>query len=336
MNRYLYCNDFPLNFANGGKENQLKFVKEVANSVFDFVGDLNQVENISLNGNDIIHFFGDTPSFYYLIKFLKGSNHSFKTIISPNFYRRNYYSYKFLKFIPSFIPNWYSERFKLYNEVDEIIVNSNHEKKYLKLIFGSWILEKIHVVYNTFDQPQKNIPDIKRSKSDYYFMASHLSERKNVFQLLKASDSIYKKNKLKLHIAGDLRFFEKKNKLKFIDMLKKRPWVIYHGLLSKIKLEDLYDNCLFHILPSFIESPGISNLEALSRNKKIIVGDFPILHEYFKFEAIYTGFSSNDITNSVDSLIYTNNYISNFDLSFCSSETISKKYSIIFKNILDE
>lgn len=336
MNRYLYCNDFPLNFANGGKENQLKFVKEVANSIFDFVGDLNKVDNISLNGNDIIHFFGETPSFYYLIKFLKGSNHSFKTIISPNFYRRNYYSYKFLKFIPSFVPNWYSERFKLYKEVDKIIVNSYHEKDYLKLIFGNWILKKIHVVFNTFDPPQNQSPEIKKSKSDYYFMASHISERKNVFQLLKASDSIYKNNKLKLHIAGDLRFFDEKNKIKFNNMLKKRPWVIYHGLLSKIKLDDLYNNCLFHILPSFIESPGISNLEALSRNKKIIVGDFPILHEYFKSEAIYTGFSSNKIIDAVDRLICTNNFISNFDLSFCSSEIISQNYSAIFKNILHD
>jgi hypothetical protein len=336
MNRYLYCNDFPLNFSNGGKENQLKFVKEVANKVFDFVGDLNQVEYINLNKNDVVHFFGDSPSFYYLIKFLKGSNHSFKTIISPNFYRKNYIYYKFLKFIPSFIPNWYSDRFKLYQEVDEIIVNSNHEKQYLKLIFGSWILKKIHVVYNTFDQPHNHTSESKGSKSDYYFMASHLSERKNVFQLLRASDSIYKKNKLKLHIAGDLRFFEEKNKIKFNDMLEKRPWVIYHGLLSKIKLDDLYDNCLFHILPSFIESPGISNLEALSRNKKIIVGDFPILHEYFKSEAIYTGFSSNKIIDAVESLIYTNNFKSNFDLSFCSSQKISQKYSLIFKNILDD
>ena len=335
MNRYLYCNDFPLNFANGGKENQLKFVKEVANSIFDFVGDLNQVDNISLNGNDIIHFFGDTPSFYYLIKFLKGSNHSFKTIISPNFYRRNYYSYKFLKFIPSFIPNWYSERFKLYNEVDKIIVNSYYEKHYLKLIFGNWILKKIHVVYNTFDPPHNQSPETKKSKSDYYFMASHLSERKNVFQLLKASDSIYKKNKLKLHIAGDLRFFEEKNKIKFNNMLKKRPWVIYHGLLSKIKLDDLYNNCLFHILPSFIESPGISNLEALSRNKKIIVGDFPILHEYFKSEAIYSGFSSIRIIKAVESLINTNNFKSKFDLSFCSSEKISQKYSSIFRSMIN-
>ncbi|MDA9018564.1 glycosyltransferase family 4 protein [Flavobacteriaceae bacterium] len=334
MNRYLYCNDIPLGFANGGKENQLKFVKDVAKKFFDFVGDLNHVKDIRLNNNDVVHLFGDSPSFFYLLKFLKGSNHSFKTIISPNFYRRNYIYYKILKLIPSIIPNWYSERLKLYKEVDVIIVNSNHEKQYLKLIFGNWILKKIHVVYNTFDPPHNHSPESKEIKSDYYFMASHLSERKNVFQLLIASDSIYKNNKLKLHIAGDLRFFEKKNKIKFNDMLKKRPWVVYHGLLSKIKLDVLYNNCLFHILPSFIESPGISNLEALSRNKKIIVGDFPILREYFKSEAIYSGFSSKKIIKSVESLIHANDFTSKFDLSFCSSKIISEKYGAIFKNII--
>ena len=118
-------------------------------------------------------------------------------------------------------------------------------------------------------------------------------------------------------------------------MIKNRPWIIYHGLLSKINLDDLYDNCLFHILPSFIESPGISNLEALSRNKKIIVGDFPILREYFKSGAIYTGFSSNKIIKAVESLIRTNNFNSKFDLSFCSSKIIAKKYTAIFKNIID-
>ena len=337
MGRYFYYNDFPLGFARGGKENQLKFVAGVAGEIFDEVSDLNCVSNTLLRSGDLLHLFGDSPHFYYLIRFLKGSNHNFKVIISPNFYRRSVFLYKVLKLLPVFIPNWYSDRLKLYQQVDVIIVNSIYEKNYLINIFGRFLSDKTVVVYNTFKSSgAKNRILTPPPVQKFYLMVAHLNERKNVFELLRASDIIHEKYNLQLHIAGDLRFFNEKNKLKFLQMVNKRPWVIYHGLLESEALESLYENCNFHILPSFIESPGLSNLEALARKKKIIVGDFPILHEYFKSEVIYTGFSSKDIIRSVEHLINSNVYSSDLDLSFCSEMEISRHYKRVFINLLNE
>lgn len=332
---YFYMNDFPLSIAKGGKETQLRFVANVAKGIFDNVFNLQDENAPSPKKGDIIHFFGDSPIFYYTIKLLEGSGVKAKYIISPNFYRQKSSFYKILRFLPKQVPNWYSERKLMYESVDSIIVNSKLEKRYLISIFGTQISDRISVIYNTFDQKPKtttrNTPSLD-NKYPYYLMVSHLNRRKNIFNLLLASDKIYQKHNLRLVIVGGLRFFDSKDKVNFLKMVEEREWVDYLGEKDKGEVVNLMVNSEFHILPSFIESPGISNLEAISLGKKIIVGDFPILHEYFSKNTIFTGFKAKQIERSVDKILSVKS--EPVDLSFCSAKTIASKYKNLLLNEL--
>ena len=83
---------------------------------------------------------------------------------------------------------------------------------------------------------------------------------------------------------------------------------------------------MFHILPSYIESPGISSLEAIAFNKRILVGNFYFDKEYFKDEATYCKFSVKEIYKAINSLLIEND----FNDKKYSSELLNK---ISLKNL---
>lgn len=332
---YYYYNDFPLSIAKGGKEEQLTFVADLAKSFYVNVYNIHEEQIPSPSNDDTIHFFGDTPLFLHTINLLEGSGSKPKTVISPNFYRRNSLFYRVLKILPKKIPTWFSERLMLYKKVDLIIVNSDYEKQYLIKIFGKSISRKIKIIYNTFKINKSSTFVNPKKQSEFYLCVSHISERKNIFELIKSSEIIYKKFKLKLVIAGGLRFNNSKLAEKFLMKVNNKSCVEYKGHLNKEQLDSLYKTCKFHILPSFIESPGISNLEALSYNKKIIVGDFPILKEYFYEEAYYTKFSSKEIAKTIEKLLKSGDFYSSYDLSKFSPEKIGSEYFFQFKSLYE-
>ena len=65
---------------------------------------------------------------------------------------------------------------------------------------------------------------------------------------------------------------------------------------------------MFHILPSHVESTGISSLEAISFSKKILVGDFSIVKEYFKDEVSYCKFGIHEIYNAINLMLNENHF----------------------------
>ena len=299
MASYFYMNDFPLTVAKGGKENQLAQVLEFLEPLFhENIFCIHDMSAPKIQTGDFLHCFGDTPLFYYFIEFLRGNGIHPKVIISPSFYRKSSVYYKFLKFLPGRIPNWYSERQKLYSIVDAIVVNSDLEKDYILRIFDI-NKSKIRTIYNSFRNCVFLVEDSEPSEEKYCLCVSHLSERKNIFELLKAGEDFYRITGVKLYLAGGVRFHSEKSLKRFEETIEKSNGVKYLGSQNQIQLARLYSGCLFHVLPSFIETPGISNLEAASFKKPIVVGDFPVLHEYFSTDAIYTKFDSSSILHSM-------------------------------------
>lgn len=299
MQSYYYMNDFPLTVANGGKENQLVQVRDFLKPLFnDRIFCIHDINAPKIKSGDVLHCFGDTPLFYYLIEFLRGSGIYPKVIISPSFFRKPAVYYTLLKLIPRGIPNWYSERQKLYNIANVIVVNSSLEKDYMLKIFNL-DKNKIKIIHNSFTNRFFHVEDTIHVEEKYCLCVSHLSERKNIFELLKAGEKFYHKTGVKLYLAGGLRFHSDKNLKKFEELVKKLEGVKFLGLQNRSQLSRLYSSCLFHVLPSFIETPGISNLEAASFKKPIVVGDFPVLSEYFSKDAIYTKFDHASILNAM-------------------------------------
>ena len=334
---YYYLNDFPLSIAKGGKEEQLKFVSEVAKKVFTNVQYFDNSVNLGPSSESfILHCFGDSPHFLDTIKFLKGQNKNPILIINPNFYRRSPLVYRLANLLPSIYPNWYSKRKEMYNLAKFIIVNSHYEKHYLIKIFGRQLEEKITVIYNTFEKTQLNAVTTNKTNFNekFYLIVSHLNERKNIFNLVRASKNIYEKYGYRLKIIGGLRFSNPNNVERFINMLEDNQHIDYLGEQEKDTVYSYLSECAFHILPSFIESPGISNLEAASINKPLIVGDFPILREYFGEKIVYTKFNAQSIRKSIE-LLLNNPKQESIDLSFCSKESISADYIKLFKGLND-
>ena len=281
--KYRYLNDFPLNIASGGKEEQLRQVAEYARCVFGNALPL-EAEN-KLEKGGVLHCFGDSPHFYHLSRFLQGQGLDQRLIINPNFYRRspiNYFPQRILSFAG---PNWWSERKKMYESCSTIIVNSEFEKSYLIRIFGRSLRDRCKVIFNTF-----NIDSIETTPSEehtnlpdrYFSCLTQISERKNIFNLIRAASIFYRKTGLPLVLIGGTRFASKKSLTLFYKLLEDQAGaVIWLGQVTKsVGLRIVHKSCA-HVLPSFIESPGISNLEALALGKRIVVGDFPVPSETF-------------------------------------------------------
>ena len=299
MAKYFYINDFPLAIARGGKEEQLRFVAMVARQGFSNVHDLN-AERIPPETGDVIHAFGDAPMFGYLIRLLRGQGISPYFVISPNFLRRSSHTYRWMSLIPQTIPTWYSERAQMYRLASAIIVNSQFERRYLMAIFGKWVSSRIHVIPNTFEHLQGSNISCKFSRDDpYYVMVSHLNERKNPVVLIKAATRIFAESGARLKIVGGLRFSSDSGRQEFLDALVESQGVEWLGEKNRETASLLVANALFHVLPSFIESPGIANLEALAIGKGIVVGDCPIVHEYFGEAAVYCGFTVDSVTKTL-------------------------------------
>lgn len=310
-----FLNDLPLSVAYGGKEQQMldyfNSLKKNGHNVSMFdVNNLNEFDDL-----DILHLFGEGGLISDLIKFIKINNIKVKIIVSPSFYRRPYYFYKVLKVFEKFkIPTWYRYKKNIYEDSDEIIVNSEIEKEYLFKIF-SIKKSKINVIYNKVDLNITHKKELKNFEFNNFFLCvTHLNERKNILNLLEAQKLIYNRHNIKLVLVGKNRFDKISSHKKFLKIINKNPSIEYIPGLDKKdnndyeKLNYLFSNCMFHILPSYIESPGISSLEAISFGKKILVGDFSIVKEYFNDEASYCKFSIREIYNAINLMLNENNF----------------------------
>ena len=332
--KYYYYNDFPLGIATGGKEDQLKFVVKRAKQVFGLAKDLATVN--SFEDNSILHCFGDTPHFSAIAKYLTGTGKNFKFIISPNFFRRKALIYKISKISSLLGPNWWSQRHEMYQLASLIIVNSSYEKEYLRKIFGDFILSKTVVIYNTYELVNhKSNPKLKKD-FPYLVSIAHINERKNPFNLLKAAERVYKETGITTILIGGLRFSEKNNVKKFLNLIDRSVGVKWEGEQCSATAMQFLSNSLGHILPSFVESPGLSNIQAYLFKKPMVCGDFPIVREYFKHIPIYCGFRSKNIERAMISLIRSSQpKFENKKNIQWSSENVSKQYIKLFENIYE-
>jgi glycosyltransferase involved in cell wall biosynthesis len=298
MKKVGMLNDIPYSFAYGGKEVQMttyrkylnsQFDKEIEVSLLDF-WDKNYLKQI-----EILHLFGYSNWFYDLIKTLK-SNQNKKIIISPTFYYQNIFKVKLASSLSKLcpIPNFFSYKKEIFNRCDKIIVNSNAEKKQLTNFFGKQLNSKIKIIYNAIEHDFIKFSDENNKSSfleeyslepGYLLSVSFLDERKNILNLLKAYLEIKDEINKKLIIIGDFRFRNEQNLLLTKDIIEKnKDFIIHLPYINRNNdlLKSAYHNCAAHLLPSLLETPGISNLEALYFGKPILVGDCEPVREYFE------------------------------------------------------
>jgi len=247
---------------------------------------------------DILHIVGASIETARAGIFAK--NRGKVVIVSPVFYKPN--SKHILRVLNLFfgrlrlIPNSFSMVQQLLGSADMILPNSLEELNYLKYIFGL-DSKKMTVLRNgiedsffesTLDQNRTTFEEKFNLSNQYILNVSMIDRRKNTLRLIKAFNGL--DLKMNLVILGDFRFADYRYEKLVKDEIEKASGrVIVTGLIEHNSelMRSAYSGAKFHALPSIIETPGLSSIEALASGLNILVGDCKPVREYFGEAAVY-------------------------------------------------
>ncbi|MDP4118361.1 MAG: glycosyltransferase [Bacillota bacterium] len=174
------------------------------------------------------------------------------------------------------------ERYKIFrNEIlngcKMIYPSSMAEMEMLKNEFGDNL--PFTIVYNCLDKSIFNNKDniINDEMEQFVFCSARVCPRKNQLTLSKICNEIG----VKLLLSGNSY-----NELYLKECLKHKN-VSYTGHILSNELKSIYQSAKLHILCSFVETPGLSNLEAAACGCNIISTSEGSSKEYFGDYAIY-------------------------------------------------
>lgn len=142
----------------------------------------------------------------------------------------------------------------------------------------------------------------------YLLSVAFLDERKNSLRLLKAYVESIAHHNRKLVLIGSFRFSDKRLIDECNFLIKQNADKIVHiSYIDRASELDLlksaYANCHAHLLPSILETPGISTLEALAYGKQVLVGECKPVRDYFGEIVSYCNpYSIKDIANNIVAL----------------------------------
>ncbi len=182
-----------------------------------------------------------------------------------------------LKFNKKYLRRYYLRNYKnTLKLVDIFLPNSSKEGEIIqKKIYRA---ANYHVINNAVD---KNIFKIKSdiNRKNETILASRIDPRKNILNLVKAIKT------RKVNIYGDPSNFHSN----YFDQVKKHSNsnINFNSHVEPKKLADLYNAHLIHILPSWLETPGLSQLEAAACGCNIVSTSKGSAVEYFGNMAKY-------------------------------------------------
>ncbi|MFB9141356.1 glycosyltransferase family 4 protein [Vibrio artabrorum] len=320
--------DYPYSVAFGGKEVQsIQYLNSLSSSID--VSFLDYYKKDDLKEVDILHLFGHSSSYLNLIKHVKSKYPKIKIVVSPTFFTEKCFSYRIASLIGKKLPfsNLFRDLNKISSLADKVIVNSEPEKKQFCSYF-SGNADIVKVLFNGVEDEflskenvDVNYKDFIQSLDKFILAVGFFDERKNTNNLIKSFLKSQASLDSKLVLVGEPRFAELANKTEFDELVAThKDKVILTGLLDRKSslLSWLYRHSEFHILPSKLETPGISNIEALMYGKNIIVGDCGPVRSYFANMATYCDSNSvESITSSIDKLLHKKEH----------SDEVLKKYA---------
>lgn len=299
MKRIGYVNDIPFSFGFGGKEIQLLQYEEYFRGDPDIqLSRLDLWSKDWLSNVDDVHFFGNQSWFNALIQSLTSNRRNKRIIISPTLYydmsARMRAGIAVARRLP--LTTFYSSRKFILERSDIIIANSEAEKRQYFDVLRIPRDRRVEVVYNAIEDNFADLADKDCFLREfglapgYVLSIAFMDERKNTLNLLKGFLMAYPSVRRKLVLVGGFRFAQRRNMDEADAIIKANkdkiihvPFVSREGELIKSALA----NCQAHLLPSFIETPGLSSLEALFHDRNIVVGRCEPVTEYFGNYAHY-------------------------------------------------
>jgi len=345
-----YFSDYPYSIAFGGKEIQSNQYCSTLNGVFD-ISYLDYFDRAALDDVDIVHFFGHSGVLYSYAKHLKAKHPKIKIVWSPTFYTTRFLAYYITAAIASKFPfqNIFRDMRGMSRLVDAVIVNSYPERDQLALLFHA-NRDKTKVVFNAVEDSfvKKKCTEGKELKplisGDYILSVGFFDERKNTTGLLKGFLGSDASKSGKLVLVGSSRFSNQHFASEFDKILYNNPdSIIDYGYLNRDSeaLQSLYKYAKFHALVSFLETPGISNIEALFHGKNILVGDCAPVRTCFADYATYCSPNSiQSISKNIDKCFHSNliggDIILDFALGNFSLSSVSDKVATIYRGIFTD
>lgn len=326
-----YISDMPFSLGFGGKEVQLLGYKSIVEKTCPQckLNLLDPWDRFLFPKNSILHLFGSGKWFHNLLGQAKQKSEIRKLIISPTFYYDNAWKLKVGNFLSRLTPfeDQFSYKRYIFGAADTLVVNSHAEGLQIASVFGEKLKNKMLVIPNTIDDNYTIINDEESFLSKYQLSPGYVlsvgfwDERKNSLRMVQSFLQSFRHINRKLVLIGGGRFVNKRNGELMNKLLAENASSIVHiPFISNGSdiLKSAYKNCAFHLLPSFVETPGIANIEALSFGKAIVVGECSPVREYFEQFAIYCKPTS---TESISKAILIAN-----DSVGSSSEGCSKRF----------
>ena len=300
--KVVYLSDYPCSIAYGGKEVQMEGYRTALTAQgrgWD-VRQLDYWDRRGLEDAGIVHLFGHSAWFLQIVKAARANNPQVRFVVSPTYYTerpaREALAGRLLRRLP--METYYSMRRRLFEAVDLIVVNSEAEKQQLLTIFHPGVASKVAVVMNAIEDDYASLDESDRGRfcdahgvePGYVLSVGFLDERKNTERLVTAFLEHHAALGRRLVLVGGYRFSDGPTRQRVQALIEGNPGPILHIPFldrASVELRSAYAACHAHALPSRVETPGLSNIEALAFGKPLLVGDCPPVREYFKDVAVF-------------------------------------------------
>lgn len=255
--------------------------------------DINDGNILDYSSYDIVHLFnltriGETYKYYKIAKSYK------KNIVLSSVYWNLTKYYYYINDLEN-IKLW--NRCKIYRAeilkgCKMVYPNSKLEGELIQEEFGKWV--PYTVVYNGVEVENEEVPlynfKERYNLNNYILCVGRIEERKNQLRLAQVCNDIG----IQLVLIGSI-----KDKKYFNECMKYKN-IIYLGFMDSYNIYNAYRFAKLHVVPSFVETPGLSSLEAAASGCNIVSTIEGCTKEYFRDMAIYCNpYDTNSIENAV-------------------------------------
>jgi glycosyltransferase involved in cell wall biosynthesis len=266
-------NTYPtaFNTPGGGEQQLLDYKKYLEDKKID-IKFFNQWKKLPIDC-DILHFFSVMPGSLITLDYIK-KNLDIPVVISPNFWVD--------------LDGWknsgvYDEIKTILWLVDKIIVNSTIEKEMLfetmKDVIYNHNIVVVHNMYNNIfleRVTEKLFREAYDIQDKYILNVANIEPRKNQLDFLKALKDF---PEYKLITIGSIR---DKSYYDACKEIAKEQFIHLERIENNDPLlRSAYSGCEFFAMPSLIETPSISALEAAVSGSKILITELGSTREYF-------------------------------------------------------
>lgn len=212
---------------------------------------------------------------------------------------RHYHENRFHKgVIKMLFKGYYGLMKEITNNVDVFLPNSISE---MNRVAKEFKLEnyKFEAIPNSIDQKIFNNSHIDSNNKflkykDCIVCAARIEGRKSTLNLVRAIN----KTNYQLVLVGN----ESKNQKKYVDLVHEEAGknVTFLGPIPHEELKELYQVAKVHALVSWMETPGLSSLEAAAMGCNIVVTRKGDTEEYFEDYAFYC--EPDDVNSIIDAI----------------------------------